>query len=124
LILGFAMGILMIPAALLLRPLRYEPEKMIFAAVAVYGLLSLLGVFYILFFWAVKGATPGKKALGLRIVREDGVDPPGWGTAILRLLGYLVDGFTLYIGFIMIGFTDRKRGLHDMIAGTTVVKVR
>jgi uncharacterized RDD family membrane protein YckC len=28
----------------------------------------------------------------------------------------------LYIGYIMAGFTDKKQGLHDMIAGTLVVK--
>jgi uncharacterized RDD family membrane protein YckC len=123
-ILGIVMMVLSIPGFLLLRSFRYEQGKFVAAAVGVYGLMMLLGLFYILFFWAVKGATPGKKALGLRIVREDGVDPMGWGTACMRLLGYIVDGFTFYIGFIMIAFTDRKRGLHDMIAGTTVVKTR
>jgi uncharacterized RDD family membrane protein YckC len=30
---------------------------------------------YILWFWANRGATPGKKVMGLRIVREDGEEP-------------------------------------------------
>ena len=124
LILGVAVGIVMVPGMVILAKLRQQPGPFIAATVAIYGLVSLLGLFYILYFWAVKGGTPGKKILGLRIVREDGMEPMGWGTAFMRFLGYIVDGFTLYIGFIMIAFTDRKRGLHDMIAGTTVVKTR
>ena len=40
--------------------------------------------------------------------------------AIGRMLGKFVSAFILFIGFIMIAFTDRKRGLHDMMAGTLV----
>jgi uncharacterized RDD family membrane protein YckC len=79
---------------------------------------------YILWFWANKGATPGKKMLGLRIVREDGEEPLGWGTAFMRLVGYMVSGFILYIGFLMIAFNPEKKGLHDNIAKTRVLKIR
>lgn len=79
---------------------------------------------YILWFWANKGATPGKKMLGLRIVREDGEEPLGWGTAFMRLVGYMVSGFILYIGFLMIAFSPDKMGLHDKIAKTRVLKIR
>ena len=79
---------------------------------------------YILWFWANRGATPGKKMLGLRIVREDGEEPLGWGTAFMRLVGYMVSGFILYIGFLMIAFNPEKQGLHDKIAKTRVLKVR
>ena len=70
------------------------------------------------------GATPGKKMLGLKIVREDGEEPLGWGTAFMRLVGYMVSGFILYIGFLMIAFNPDKKGLHDMIAKTRVLKIR
>ena len=59
-----------------------------------------------------------------RIVREDGEEPLGWGTAFMRLVGYMVSGFILYIGFLMIAFNPEKKGLHDMIAKTRVLKVR
>lgn len=86
------------------------------------GTAAALG--YILWFWANRGATPGKKMLGLKIVREDGEEPIGWGTAFMRLVGYMVSGFILYIGFLMIAFNAEKKGLHDMIAKTRVLKVR
>lgn len=79
---------------------------------------------YILWFWATKGATPGKKMLGLRIVREDGEEPLGWGTAFMRVVGYMVSGAILYIGFLMIAFNPDRLGLHDKIAKTRVLKVR
>ena len=46
------------------------------------------------------------------------------GTAFMRLVGYMVSGFILYIGFFMIAFNPEKKGLHDMIAKTRVLKVR
>jgi len=79
---------------------------------------------YVLWFWATKGATPGKKMLGLRIVREDGEEPIGWGTAFMRLVGYMVSGAILYIGFLMIAWNPDKLGLHDKIAKTRVLKIR
>jgi hypothetical protein len=41
-----------------------------------------------------------------------------------RWLGRLVNIATLGVGFLLIAFTKRKQGLHDMIAGTVVVKIR
>lgn len=85
---------------------------------------SLAALGYHLYFPATRNATPGKQFLGLRIVREDGIDPLGYGTAVLRMVGYMVSGFIMYIGFIMVAFTDGKRGLHDMIAKTRVIRIR
>jgi len=96
------------------------------------GLITLLailivaafGLWYILHFWARDGATPGKKMLHLKIIREDGVEPLGMGTAVLRLIGYMLSSLILDVGFLMVAFTDRKRGLHDMVAKTVVIKTR
>ena len=41
-----------------------------------------------------------------------------------RYFAKFISAIILGIGFLMIAFTDRKRGLHDMIAGTLVIKVR
>ena len=35
-----------------------------------------------------------------------------------------ISAVILFIGFLMVAFTDRKRGLHDIIAGTLVVSDR
>lgn len=105
------------------QPVRVEPLY-----IAVFSILVILSIaisiFYVIGGPAKKGGTLGKRMLGLRIYTADGVTPIGWGRSFLRLIGYMVSGMIFYIGFIMIAFTDRKRGLHDMIAGTYVVKER
>jgi uncharacterized RDD family membrane protein YckC len=81
--------------------------------------LTLGAVFYV-YHWGVKGATPGKRLLGLVVVAEDGSAPIGLSRAAIRVLGYLLSGLTLGIGFLMIAFGGS--GLHDRLAGTRVVR--
>jgi len=66
-------------------------------------------------------ATLGKKILGLKVVGLDG-EKISFGRASGRCLATILSGFILGIGYLMVAFTDKKRGLHDMIAGTYVVK--
>lgn len=82
----------------------------------------VLGFLYIVGFTAARGATPGKTALGLRVVRDDGEERVGWGKALLReVLGKILSSILL-IGYIMVAFRADKRGLHDILAKTSVVK--
>ena len=68
------------------------------------------------------GLTLGKWATGLRIERNDGGDL-GIGRAFLRhFVGYPVSFVLLGIGFLMAAVSVHGRGLHDMIAGTIVVR--
>ena len=68
------------------------------------------------------GFTIGKWAAGLRILREDGSDI-GIGRAFVRhFVGYPLSFVTLGLGFLVVAFTSRGRGLHDLIAGTIVVR--
>ena len=68
------------------------------------------------------GRTLGKWATGLRIERVDGTNP-GIGRALLRhFVGYPLSFFLLGLGFLVAAFTVRGRTLHDMIAGTLVVR--
>jgi uncharacterized RDD family membrane protein YckC len=68
-----------------------------------------------------RGATLGKMAVGLRVVSSSG-QRLSFLNATGRYFAKLLSALILCIGFLMIAFTDRKRGLHDMIAGTLVVK--
>ena len=122
-ILGLIGGIIMGPTLIVAGLMLRNRPPVMFAVVGLASLLVMaIALFYQLYFVGKRGATPGKKLLGLRIIREDGISPVGYGKAFLRLIGYVVSGMILYIGFIMIAFTDKKRGLHDMMAGTYVVK--
>jgi uncharacterized RDD family membrane protein YckC len=68
------------------------------------------------------GLTLGKWATGLRIQRRNGGNP-GIGRALLRhFIGYPLSLITFGIGFLLAIVTVHGRGLHDMIAGTIVVR--
>jgi uncharacterized RDD family membrane protein YckC len=76
---------------------------------------------YEAFFVAKLGATPGKMALGLKVVRPDG-GPVDLGRAFGRYFAKFLSAMILGIGYIIVAFDSEKRGLHDMICGTRVVK--
>jgi uncharacterized RDD family membrane protein YckC len=68
------------------------------------------------------GFTLGKWATGLRIERNDGKEV-GIGRAFLRhFVGYPVSFAVLGLGFLMAAVSVHGRGLHDIIAGTIVVR--
>ncbi len=92
-------------------------------ALTGFALQVALNIAYVICFWSAKGATPGKMIMGIQITKHDG-EEIGFGTALLRYVGYYVSWITLGIGFLMIAFSREKRGLHDHIAGTVVVKTR
>jgi len=96
-------------------------DGMYSANVNFFGWYSLIPIAYVIGFWIWKSATPGKMALGLKIIDEQGnnLTPV---TAIIRYLGYILSGIILGIGYLMIAFTKNKRGLHDMIAKTYVIR--
>ncbi len=98
-------------------------------ATAVFPPLFLIGVLawlaitvaYFPYFWATTGQTPGMKMMGIKVVRDVDGGPVTIGQAILRLIGYWVSGFVFYLGYIWIFIDKRRRGWHDLIAGTIVI---
>ena len=65
-------------------------------------------------------ATLGKRAMGLRVTDDFG-QPIGFGKASGRFFAKFLSSLPLGIGFLLIGITERKQGLHDMVAGTCVI---
>jgi uncharacterized RDD family membrane protein YckC len=66
-------------------------------------------------------ATLGKKALGLSVTDLEG-RRIGFGRATGRYFAKLLSSLILFIGWLMAGFTEKKQALHDMIAGTLVLR--
>ncbi|HXW55782.1 MAG TPA: RDD family protein [Candidatus Cybelea sp.] len=66
-------------------------------------------------------ATLGKKALGLEVTDLAG-SRISFARATGRFFAKFLSTMILLIGFIMIGFTQKKQGLHDMVAGTLVIR--
>lgn len=93
---------------------------------ALWGGLALaatIGCLYLFVLQVVEGRTFGMRVLELRVVDVFGARPSA-GRAALRALGYVVSAGTLGLGFAWIGFDREKRGLHDWLAGTYVVRGR
>lgn len=84
--------------------------------------VELAAVALVIYLDGIKGGTPGKLILGMRIVNEKG-KYIGIPMAILRYIGKILSGIILLIGYLMIAWDKRKQGLHDKIAKTFVVKV-
>lgn len=66
-------------------------------------------------------ATIGKRALDLKVTDELG-NRISFERATGRFFAKIISNCTFGIGYIMAGFTARKQALHDMIAGTLVMK--
>jgi uncharacterized RDD family membrane protein YckC len=82
-----------------------------------------MAVAYEVYFVSTRGGTPGKLALGLKIVRADG-GPVTAGLALGRYFAQWLSGAILMIGYIMAGFDSEKRALHDHICQTRVIYSR
>ena len=75
----------------------------------------------VMFWKRWRGATPGKKFVHIKIVDAKTFEDIDNKQAITRSFGYIVSTLVFLIGFIMVAFRKDKRGLHDMLAGTSVV---
>ena len=70
---------------------------------------------------SAKQATLGKMAMGIIVTDLEG-RRIGFGKATGRHFAKILSALILGIGFLMVAFTQRKQGLHDILAGTLVVK--
>lgn len=85
-------------------------------------LLESIGALYMPLMWASPWrATIGQKACRLRVTTYNG-DVVSVPRGVLRVFGMVLSAALAGIGYVMVGFTADKRGLHDMIAGTRVVR--
>jgi uncharacterized RDD family membrane protein YckC len=96
----------------------FESELLILFLVPVILILDWL--YFALMESSSKQATLGKMALGIIVTDLEG-KRIYFGRATGRLFSKILSGIIIYIGFIMVAFTDKKQGLHDIIAGTLVV---
>jgi len=99
-------------------------QNLSFLVAIIYLAMFVIDILY--FFWleATQGATLGKKAMGLKVVRLDG-SPIGWNESIIRNLLRIVDGlFSYLVGAIIIWNSPLKQRLGDQVAKTVVVRTR
>ncbi len=82
---------------------------------------ALLPALAVILFWRYQGATPGKMAVGAKIVDAGSGARPTTARLVVRFIAYLVSALPLFLGFCWIAFDRRKQGWHDKIAGTVVI---
>lgn len=89
------------------------------------GLLAMLGVLI----WQLvregsTGQTIGKKALGIRLVRETDGQPLGFGMAFVRQLAHTVDGMVCYLGYLWPLWDDKGQTFADKIVSSLVIRAQ
>lgn len=91
-------------------------------ASGIIGLWIALWWCYFVVGWGLLGATPGKWVFGLRIIDYRQRCPIGPARALLRLAAFIVSSVTFEWGHLMMLVRSDRRALHDILAGTRVVR--
>ncbi len=89
-------------------------------------ILAIPVFFYSLFFEVFSnGQSPGKRSRNIKVVKVSGVEP-NIGNYLLRWMFRLIDIYSFYgaAGLISMAVSKNTQRLGDMVAGTTVIKVR
>jgi uncharacterized RDD family membrane protein YckC len=81
---------------------------------------ALITATYFVAFWSAEGQTPGMRSMRVVVTTADGYAPPGVLRSVIRVVALGLCIIPCFLGFLPVLFDDRRRGLHDMAAGTVV----
>jgi uncharacterized RDD family membrane protein YckC len=116
-------AILVTAAVTLVVSVLAVPDWLDTVLVAVGGALFLAwSVGYFVVFWSTTGQTPGSRLMRIRVCRADDGTVLRPARAFQRVVWLTLAAIPLLAGFVPILLDDRRRGLHDMLAGTVVVE--
>jgi uncharacterized RDD family membrane protein YckC len=94
-----------------------SPLLPLFSSLTGFVIVFAFDIFLLLKF----GATLGKMAVKIKVVRSDG-SPVGLGTAVGRRFAEIVSGLIIYIGYFMVIGDPECRALHDRMCDTRVIR--
>jgi uncharacterized RDD family membrane protein YckC len=114
LVVGVSVGL-----ALSVLSIGDDAEKVLIACGGVSFVVWTIGYFVV--FWSTTGQTPGDRLMQIRVCCADHGVVLKPRRALLRFGALVLAALPLFAGFLPILFDDRRRGLHDMLAGTVVV---
>jgi uncharacterized RDD family membrane protein YckC len=86
----------------------------------IISLFVLLG--YYCWYQVKMGTTPGKQLFSIYVISEKTGGHPTRTQSVVRLFGYLVSVVIFGCGFLMAAFHPQKKTLHDLFAGTAVIR--
>jgi uncharacterized RDD family membrane protein YckC len=99
------------------------PETVEVVVLALGGALFAIWVLgYFVVFWSTTGQTPGARLMRIKVTRADNGELLRPRAALLRVVYMTLAAIPLLAGFLTILVDDRRRGVHDMLAGTVVVE--
>lgn len=107
-----------IVVTLLFSPILIFTESPFFMAILYLYLISWL--YSSLFLCSPWQATLGMKIFRMKVVGYNG-NQLSFARASLRFLGYVLSGFTWYVGYLIMVVSETKQTLHDFIAKTYVI---
>jgi uncharacterized RDD family membrane protein YckC len=84
----------------------------------------LVVILYFVLFTGLRGQTPGKQLVGIRVVTRGGKVPGLWRAVLREVIGKSISGIVILLGYVWVAFNAHRQGWHDKIAGTYVVKAR
>lgn len=93
-----------------------------FALIAVGGLLSLIAGLYLCYREGSTGQTPGKRIVGIRLLREYDGSTLGFGLAFGRRLLHILDGIPCYLGYLWPLWDEKNQTFADKLVHTVVIK--
>lgn len=122
-IVGCAMLIIRIPKFFisLIYPDLFIFKHILFKFSIVDIVIYLCTVTYFIVMTYYYGATFGKKALNIKVLKENEEKLPIIDIIYRETIGRYLSGIILCIGYLFIALDPRKRGLHDMLCDTIVV---
>jgi uncharacterized RDD family membrane protein YckC len=113
----FAGGAVLALVASLVGDLKLDTTLTRVLAACAWGLT--VGAYFVTF-WSTVGQTPGMRLMDVRVITAAG-EPPGVARSTVRLIGLGLAIIPLFAGFLPVLVDDRRRGLHDFLAGTVVL---
>jgi uncharacterized RDD family membrane protein YckC len=123
---GILIGLVTIPMVIGIYGAEYfaTPQANFIAGPADFFISYVLPMIVGVWCWIKWGATPGKAAIGAKVVDARTGQRISVGQAVIRYLGYYPAMLVAFLGILWVGFDPRKQGWHDKLAGTVVVRSR
>ncbi|MCZ8258468.1 MAG: RDD family protein [Polaromonas sp.] len=115
------LGVLLYPLLTAIYGSQYWSSTDFVQGPADFLISWVLPAIAVVWFWLARQATPGKMAVGVRIVDAETGNNPGATQLVVRYLSYFVSAIPLCLGLFWVGFDARKQGWHDKLARTVVV---
>jgi len=130
-VLGFVIGTMVIFVGLamgLSTAIFYDMEDtanqmVVITLSIIFGIVSFAAswLYYAVLESGSYQGTLGKMVINLKVTNMEG-ERISFARASGRFFGKILSSFVIYIGYIMIGITEKKQGLHDILAGCLVVR--